>query len=182
MAKLISKVYGDALFQSAKEADALDLIYQEISGLKVVFEQNPGLLKILESPKISREEKAGTLREVFSGKLSDMSMGFLMSIVEKCRQNELYAIFDHFISEVKEDKKIGIAFVGSANELSEEQKAALVRKLIATTGYEVFEMHYQVDPDLLGGLRIRIKDRVVDSTIKNRLYQIKQDLLSVQMR
>ncbi|MDO4788872.1 MAG: ATP synthase F1 subunit delta [Johnsonella sp.] len=182
MAKLISKVYGDALFQSAKEAEALDRIYQEISDLKLVFEQNPGLLKILESPKISREEKADALKAVFSGKISEMSMGFLMSIIEKCRQNELYAIFDYFIAKVKEDRKIGIAFVSSASELSGEQKEALVQKLISTTEYEVFEMHYQVEPDLLGGLRIRIKDRVVDSTIKNRLYQLKQDLLSVQMR
>lgn len=182
MAKLISKIYGDALFESAKDRGNLDQIYEEVIFLDALFPQNPELLKILESPKISKEEKIDTMKAIFSERVSDLTMGFLVNVIEKNRQKQVHEIFEHIISEVKEYKKIGIAYISSAIELNAEQKEAIVQKLIATTKYEIFEMHYEVNPDLLGGIRIRIKDRVVDSTIKSRIYDIKKELLSVQMK
>lgn len=107
-------------------------------------------------------------------------MGFLSIIVEKDRQNE---ILDSgiFHPEGEGIQKIGAAYVTSAVELGAEQKAALEKRLLETTGYVQFEMHYDVDASLLGGMVIRIGDRVVDSSIKTRLYELKKELSALQL-
>ena len=109
------------------------------------------------------------------------SMGFLTVVVEKDRQNDLIPIFAYFIQRVKEYKRIGTVSVTSAVELSEEQKARLQEKLLETTDYVMFEMNYQIDSALIGGMVIRIGDRVVDSSIRTRLYEMKKELSQLQM-
>jgi len=93
----------------------------------------------------------------------------------------MIVILDYFVRRVKEYKKIGAAYVTSAAELKPEQKASLEEKLLATTPYIEFEMHYATDPSLLGGMVIRIGDHVVDSSIKTRLYELKKELSALQL-
>ena len=181
MAKLVSNVYGDALIQVAMAKKNIDETFKEIETLRIVFREHPELSKVLASPKIVREEKVETMKAIFSGSVSDEIMGFLVMVVEKGRQDQLEAIFDYFISEYKEYKNIGLAFVVSAIELSEAQKLALLEKLLACTNYIKFEMDYTVDTALIGGMTIRIKDRVIDSSIKTKIHELKKNLLKIQL-
>lgn len=182
MAKLVSKVYGDALFETAMDKNKVDALYEEAQALALILKDNPQLTVLLNNPQIVKEEKAAVMHQVFSGKVEEEMMAFLNIIVEKDRQNEMLPIFEYFIQRVREFKKIGTATVASAVELKKEQKAALEKKLLATTPYVEFDMHYQVDPSLIGGMVIRIGDRVVDSSIKTRLYELKRELSAVQLQ
>ena len=71
--------------------------------------------------------------------------------------------------------------VTSALPLSEDQKKRVEERLLETTGFVSLEMEYAVDESLLGGLVIRIGDRVVDSSIKTRLEEIRRDLMKLQL-
>lgn len=181
MAKLVSKVYGDALFETAMEKDRIDVLYEEIVALVPVLEGNPELMALLNNPRIVKEEKVAIIHQVFEGRVEEELMGFLSVVVEKDRQNDLIPIFSYFIQRVKEYKRIGTVSVTSAVELSEEQKSRLKEKLLGTTDYVMFEMNYQIDPALIGGMVIRIGDRVVDSSIRTRLYEMKKKLSQLQM-
>ena len=181
MAKLVSKVYGDALFQAAREKDKLDAVFEEAKALCQVFEDHQDLIHLLDHPQVVKEEKLRIISDVFQGKVSDEMMGFLAAIVDKGRQNEILPILDYFITQVKEEKGIGRAQVTSAVELTETQKAQVTNKLLTTTRYVEFEMNYIVDPSLIGGMVIRIGDRVVDSSIKTRLYELKKQLRDGQL-
>lgn len=181
MAKLVSKVYGDALFETAMDKAKVDTFFEEACALVPILKDNPELAVLLGNPQIVKEEKVAIINQIFSGKLSEELMGFLTIIVEKNRQNDMIPIFEYFIQRVKEFKKIGAATVTSAVELKAEQKARLEKKLLATTPYVEFEMHYQVDPSLIGGMMIRIGDHVVDSSIKTRLYKLKKELSALQL-
>ncbi|MDE6518117.1 MAG: F0F1 ATP synthase subunit delta, partial [Acetatifactor sp.] len=94
---------------------------------------------------------------------------------------QLQAIFQYFIDKVKEVKKIGTAYVTTPMELSEIRKSDIQDKLLATTPYLTMEMHYSVDPSLIGGMVIRIKDRVVDSSVRTKLADMKRELLQIQL-
>ena len=181
MAKLISKVYGDALFEAAMDKKDLEAVYEEARALSGIFRENPELMDALNHPQIVKEEKISVMEKIFLGKVSDEIMGFLTIIVDKGRQRDIPAIFDYFIQAVREYKKIGMASVTSAVHLREEQKAAVKAKLLETTPYVEFEMDYAVDPALIGGMVIRIGDRVVDSSVKAQLYELKKQLLAVQL-
>ena len=91
------------------------------------------------------------------------------------------SVFEYFIGLVKEEKKIGIAYIATAVELSEAQKEAVMQRLLQTTKYESFEMNYQVDASLIGGMVIRVGDRVVDSSIRTKLEDMKKQLLNIQL-
>ncbi|MBE5961087.1 MAG: ATP synthase F1 subunit delta [Lachnospiraceae bacterium] len=181
MAKLVSKTYGDALFELALEKQTIDTVFEEIKEVKEVFTENEELMKLLNHPKITKEEKVKIIENIFKGRVSDDVTGFLVIIVEKGRYNSFDAIFDYFIAAVKEYKKIGIAKVTSAVELSDEQKKKVEEKLLQTTIYTSFEMNYHVDKSLIGGLIIRIGDRVVDSSIKTKLDKLARNLQKIQL-
>ena len=102
------------------------------------------------------------LEDIFKGQVEDELVGLMRMIVEKDHYNEIESVFTYFMEQVKEYKNIGTAYVTSAMELSDAQKAAVEKRLLETTKYVKFEMHYDVDAALIGGMVIRIKDRVVE--------------------
>jgi len=181
MAKLVSKVYGDALFETAMENDKMDVLYEEACAMVSILREHPEFAGLLSSPQIVKEEKVAIVSQIFSGRVSEELMGGLTIIVEKDRQSETIPILEYFIQRVKDYKKIGIAYVDSAVALNAGQKTNLEQKLLTTTPYVSLEMNYRVDPELIGGLVIRIGDHVVDSSIKTRLYELKKDLLKIQL-
>lgn len=181
MAKLVSKVYGDALFEAAQDMNGMDTAYEEAVEIQTIFKEHSDLMQLLTHPQIVKEEKLQVMKDIFSGKVSDVMMGFLATVVDKGRQHDIPAILTYFIDRVKEYKNIGTAQVTSAVELNETQKVQVTERLLATTRYVEFEMNYAVDPSLIGGMVIRIGDRVVDSSIKTQLYELRKDLLNVQL-
>ena len=102
-------------------------------------------------------------------------------VVEKDRQKEIPAILEVFISKVKEYRGIGTAYVTAPFPLTSDQKKKLENRLLETTGYQSFEMIYQEDPSLLGGLVVRIGDRVLDSSLKTQLLSLQKDLMRVRV-
>ncbi len=181
MAKLISKTYGDALFELALEENKIDDYVEEVNSMVLIFKENPELSKLLDHPKISKEEKIQVIGSVFEGRISRELLGLINMIVEKGRQDDIEGIFRYFIDKVKEYKNIGVASVVSAVELSAEQKAQVEKRLLETTKYVQFEISYEVDKDLIGGMVIRIGDRVVDSSIRTRIYELTKDLTKIQL-
>lgn len=181
MAKLVSNTYGEALFELAVEEKKLDAIEEEVKAVLAAMAENEDLLRLLNHPKIAKEEKIKVVEDIFKGRISDELVGFLVIIVDKGRYNEINAIFDYFLNKVKEYKNIGVAFVTSAVELSEEQKQQVEQRLLQTTKYERFEMNYKCDSSLIGGMVIRIGDRVVDSSIRTQIAMMSKELMKVQL-
>ena len=176
MAKLVSKTYGDALFSVAMEENRVDAFAEEAKGLSVIFSENQELRKLMDNPKIIKEDKIKLIEETFTSHVSKEVIGLIALLISKGHSKDIPAVFDYFIALVKEEKKIGTAFVTTAVALSDAQK-----RLLETTRYESFEMNYSVDESLIGGMVIRIGDRVVDSSIKTKLYELSKQLRSIQI-
>ena len=181
MAKLVSKVYGDALFEAAREAGRMDDMYEEVLELQKLLQANEELQKMMENPKVIREDKENVIETVFRGRISDEIVELMKLMIAKGRYSNIESVFDYFIGLVKEEKKIGIAYVTTAVELTDGQKDEIVRRLLETTRYESFEMNYAVDASLIGGMVIRIGDRVVDSSINTKLYELSKSLRKIQV-
>lgn len=181
MAKLISKTYGDALFELAVEKDKVDVLLEEVEQLRKVLSENDEFGRLMNHPKIIKEEKIQVAGNVFAGRVSEELLGFLTIIITKDRYKDIDAILEYFIAEVKRYKGIGVATVTTAVPLKEEQCKKIEQKLLDTTEYKKMEMHYQTDESLIGGMVIRIGDRVVDSSIKTKLSELQKELLEVQL-
>lgn len=181
MAKLVSKTYGDALFSVAVEENRVDAFAEEAKGLATVFSENQDLQKLMDNPKIIKEDKIKLIEETFTSYVSKEIIGLIALLISKGHSKDISSVFDYFIALVKEEKKIGTAFVTTAVELADAQKSAVEKRLLETTRYETFEMNYSVDESLIGGMVIRIGDRVVDSSIKTKLYELSKQLRSIQI-
>lgn len=181
MAKLVEKTYADALFKLAEESGQIDVLFEESKAIIQILESNEDLMKLLMHPKIKKEEKISVIENVFKGRVSEDMTGFLVLAIEKERQNELVGILSEFVGIIKEYKKIGIAYVTTAIELDDARKKEIEQKLIDTTDYVQFEMNFIVDKDIIGGMIIRIKDRVVDSSIKSKIEKMSKDLYNIQL-
>lgn len=181
MAKLVANTYGDALFELALEENKLDEFAEDVAALGIAFRENEELTKFMSHPKISREEKLDFMASLLEGRTAKEIAGFIRIVIEKGRYLELENIFNYFAQRVKEYKNIGTAYVTTAVELREEQKAQVMKRLLETTGYAGIEVEYTVDASLIGGMIIRIGDRVVDSSIKTKLYELTKDLTKIQL-
>lgn len=181
MAKLISKVYGDALFEAASQRQELDRTYEEVLELVQIFRGNADLLKMLGNPRIDESEKLSLVETLFSERISRSLMGLMVVAIKKSRQEKLPAICYSFISTVRKHRKIGLVRVKSAVELKEEQKVRLEAKLLETTDYIELQMYYTVEEALIGGIVIKIDDRVFDNSIRNGLMEMKKALMGAQL-
>lgn len=181
MAKLISKIYGEALFELAKEEQKPDVLFKEAKAMRDILRKNTDFGKLMSHPKISKEDKLKIAGEVFGGRVSHELTGFLVLIIEKDRFGELDAILTYFINRVKEEKCIGVAFVTTAVELDKATQRKVKKRLLETTAYKEIEIHYTVDASIIGGMVIQIGDRVIDSGITTKLNELKKQLLKIQL-
>ena len=176
MAKQVDITYGNALFELALEEGKIDGLYEEVQTLIQLLNENIDLIKILEHPRIDKDEKKKIIEDTFGNRVSDEITGLMVMVVEKEHISNILDILNYFIKLVKKQKNIGVASVTSAVDLSDSQKAAIEQKLIETTAYDTMEIEYSVDKSLIGGLVIRIEDRVVDSSIKTKLDKLSKTL------
>lgn len=183
MAKLVSKTYGEALFEAAMESgeDRAAALSEEIRALRGILAGNPEFDTLMEHPGIPVQEKLSVLEEAFGGRLSAEMVNFLKLMVSREHYRQLDAVFDYFNERVKQQLKVGTAYVTTAIELSAAQKAAVEKRLLETGDFRRMEMHYRTDPAVIGGMTVKIGDRVVDSTIRTRLEKMTGQLLQIRL-
>ena len=109
MAKLVSTTYGEALFELASESGREEEFLNEVETLRQLLDENPDFGRLMNHPKILKEEKLKVLEEVFSGRILRELLGFLHLVVTKDRYGDIDAILDFFVDKVKQHKGIGIA-------------------------------------------------------------------------
>ncbi|MCR5847420.1 MAG: ATP synthase F1 subunit delta [Lachnospiraceae bacterium] len=181
MAKSAITTYGEALFQTALESSSCFQMLDEVKLLKRILAENGELKSIMLNPRFSKEEHLSIIENVFKGRIDERLYAFLELLVQKGRYNYLDEILDYFIVLVKDHLQIGQATVTSATEIDEDIRKSIKDKLLATTGYKGIEVVYEVDPSLIGGMVIRIKDRIVDNSVKTKLENIIRDLHKIQV-
>ena len=181
MAKSAITTYGEALFQIAVDSSSCLPMLEEVTELKKILSDNPELGSVMLNPRFSKEEHSEIISNVFKGRIDDKLFSFLELLVNKGRYNYLEEILDYFVSRVKEHLHIGQASVTSAIEIDEEMKKRIKEKLLSTTDYKEIEIEYITDPSLIGGMVIRIKDRIVDNSVRTKIENISRDLHKIQL-
>jgi len=175
MAKLVAGTYSEALFDVAVEAGKIEAFLDDLNGVVDALETYPEFFEMFKTPKISVDEKKEILENVFDGKISQEVLNFLKIIMDKRRGNEIETITKAYEERVYEYKGIEKATVVSAVPLSDAQTKEIVGKLEALTGKRI-EITGEIDKTILGGVTVRIGDRIIDGSVRSRLTDVKEDL------
>ncbi len=175
MAKLVSTTYAQALYEVALELDRLDQIRDEFGFINETFKTHPEFYEVFRTPKINKEERKDIINNVFKDKVSKEVMNFMKILIDKRRGAAVDGIYNEYVSMVDEKKGVVKAVVESAVELTSEEQAALTEKLAKVTEREV-KLTCVVKPAVIGGLIVRIGDKVIDGSVKSRLDIMKDNL------
>ena len=181
MAKLVSKTYAQALFELAVEEGKTSAFLEEAAGLLEIIRTNAEFGQFMNHPKIQKENKLEVVQNVFRDKISREMLGFLVTIIEKDRYTEIEAILEDFVASIKEYNNIGTAYVTTAIAINDQEKQDIESRLLATTRYKTIECIYDVDTSLIGGMVIKMGDRVVDSSIRTKLDKLQRELMAIQL-
>ncbi|MBM7853733.1 F-type H+-transporting ATPase subunit delta [Desulfohalotomaculum tongense] len=173
----VARRYAQALYEIAVANNGLDALEAELKAVNAVIEGEQGLQKILFHPQITTAEKKQVVSQLFEGRVSETTINFLYLIVDRHREAYLSDIVEEFINQANEARNRVDAEVISAKELTAEQKKSLAGVLNRLAGKEV-SPEYKVDASLIGGLVVRIGDKVIDGSVKHKLESLKQSLMS----
>lgn len=175
MAKLVSSTYAQALFEVALELDSLDQIRDELGFINETFKTHPEFYEVFRTPKINKEERKDIITKVFGESLSKEVMNFMKILIDKRRGTAIGGIYSEYVDMVDAHKGVVKAVVESAIPLTDDEQTALTEKLAKVTGQEV-RLTSVVKPEVIGGLVVRIGDKVIDGSVKNRLDIMKDNL------
>ena len=181
MAKVISKVYGDALFSLALENDKLDTIWEEVRMTRQILSENPTFVKTICHPEITKQDQIKLLDDAFKGKVSDEVMGFFHVLADKKRLKELDAVLEYFDRSAKEYKKIGVVYVTVPMELTKAQQDKIRERILEVSSYETLEMHVETEASLLGGMVIRIGDEILDNSIRSKMEHMARKINQIKL-
>lgn len=177
--KTIAKRYAQALLQIAQEKDTLDLYEKELNDVLASINADEHLNHIWYSERILTDDKRAAITELFTGKISDIVLNFLCLLIDKNREEYLPDIFHVYKSLADVSRNIVYAQVRTAAQLADKDYQELEAKLSAMTGKNV-RLKVQIDPSLIGGLVVKIGDKVFDGSVVKRLAIMKKRLTEAQ--
>ena len=170
-------VYARALLELAEAQSLVPQIADEVSQLAELIQTQPGLRKLLDSRVLAGGERATIVENLFKGKVHDLLYRFLQVVNKKNRLAQLPEIARAFGRLV--DEKYGKAEIDVwvPRELPGDQAQTVARRIGAVLNREV-QLNQHVDPALVGGIRIRVGDQLIDGSIAAQLRMIRQNLIA----
>jgi F-type H+-transporting ATPase subunit delta len=170
----IAEVYARALFEAAKENDVLDRVHDELGEFAEALDTDRNLQVFLFSPYFSSEEKKQGVKRIVSD-ADPRFLNFLELLAERHRMPALFRIRRRFDSLWAEENKLLTVTVTAAVELDEELVNSIGERIAEQTGRQV-DLSSKIDPDVLGGLQVRVGNMVLDATVRNRLEQLRKQV------
>jgi len=170
----IAQVYARSLFEVAREQDKLDAVRDQLGEFVDVLNDKRELQMFFFSPYFSTEEKTDGLHKMVED-AEPIVMNFLEALVERHRMPVIFRIRTRFDDLWDEENRLLPVQVTSAIELDESIVKNIGERIGEETGRKV-ELSSKVDPDILGGIVLRVGNSILDASIQNRLNQLRRSV------
>jgi F-type H+-transporting ATPase subunit delta len=170
----LARVYANALFEAAKAAGKLDQIHEQLGQFADAVAENHDLQVFLFSPYFSTAEKREGIATAVTGAEPEL-INFLELLAEKHRMPVVFRIRETFDELwAKENKRLDVT-VTSAIELDDSVIGHIEAELEKQTDQDV-DLHAEVDPDILGGLVLRVGNMVLDASLRSKLEKLRKEV------
>ena len=170
----IAQVYARSLFEAAKDQDKLDEIREQLGVFADAVAESHDLQVFFFSPYLSTQEKTDGLRRAIEG-ADEAFLNFLDLLVENHRMPVIFRVRREFDELWEEENQLLPVQVTSAVPLDD----AIVQEIGSTIGEQTgkqVELSSHVDPDILGGIVVRVGNSILDASIRNRLEQLRKQV------
>ncbi len=177
----VARRYAQAFFAIALEKNLLDQLQLELQQVVDTINSSNELKILMNHQLVDPRDKKTLVNEVFSGVLSETTINFLSYVIDKFRITYLQEIYQAFVVYANEARNIADVQVRSATALAEDDLKVLEQKLFKVTGKNI-RLANEVDPSLIGGVVVRIGDKVIDGSLFRRLGRLKEKLMQIQVK
>ena len=170
----LARVYARSLFEVAQDKGDLEALHEQLDELADALDSNRDLATFFFSPYFSTKEKHDALRRVLID-ADPYLVNFLDVLIDNFRMPVIFRIrreFDHLWEQAHRRLPVEVT---SAIELDDQTLHRLGDEIGRRTDMEV-ELTSRVDPDILGGLVVRVGNSIVDASIRNRLEQLRKQV------
>jgi F-type H+-transporting ATPase subunit delta len=170
----IAQVYARSLFEVASDQDRVDEIREQLGQFTDAMQEDRDLQVFFFSPYFSTQEKEDALDKAISG-ADEIFVNFLKLLIENHRMPVLFRVRRNYEALWEEANKLLPVSVTSAIELDKKTVRELGDRIAEQTGRKV-ELNAHVDPDILGGIVVRVGDSILDASVRNRLEQLRKNV------
>lgn len=167
----ISKIYADALFNTAAENGLFELYKNQLAQVLEVLEFSDDLRIVAANSSISLLKKIEIFKAVFGGKIDEKLLNFLIILLEKGRFGDLASIYRAYDEKIAQKSNLKVVEVFSPIKLNFENKSNVLFKLEHKLGCEVVPV-WKIDESLIAGLAFKFDDTVIDTSIKAKLKDL----------
>lgn len=168
--------YAAALFDLAKDQGQIDQVEKDIEGFQNLLDMSEDLRRMVASPVIPEDEQANAIANLLEkAGISGLTANFFKLVAKNRRLFAVSDMISAFRSIAAADRGEVTAEITTATELSDDQTAALKATLKESVGKDV-QLDVSIDPAILGGLIVKIGSRMVDSSLRSKLSQMKVGL------
>jgi len=172
----VARRYAAALFAVAKRDGILDAVAADLTLVSRFVAEVPYLRAVLMQPLVSDERKNGVVSEAFGDRVTASTLGFLRLLIRKRREDLIDECVRDFRALLAEHNNTVEAEASTAVPLSPDQEARLTRSLEVMTG-KTINLTSHVDPQMLGGVVVRIGDQIIDGSVRGKLERLERQLL-----
>jgi F-type H+-transporting ATPase subunit delta len=169
--------YAQAIYEIADEKSMLDKVEEQLTMVVATIAGHADLTNLMYHPLVPAQAKKDTINKLFADELDEFVRNFLLLLIDKRRETALKAITQEYVRLANEARNIAEAEVLTARELSAEQLAALADKLSKVTGKKIV-LKTTIAQDLLGGIVVKIGDKLIDGSVARQLKALKTALLT----
>ncbi len=170
----IAEVYGRSLFAVAQEHSKLDEIHDQLGEFTDALQGNRDLLVFFFSPYFSTPEKKDGLKKAVTG-ADETLVNFLELLIEKHRMPAIFRIRRYFDRLWEQENKILPVQISTATELDDSIIKKIGDEIGEATGQKI-ELTTTVDPDILGGIVLRVGNSILDASIRTRLENLRKQV------
>jgi len=171
----IAVVYARSLFEVAHEQDKLDVVREQLGAFSDALSENRDLQVFFFSPYFATKEKQDGLERVVSD-ADPVVLNFLKLLIEKHRMPVLFRIRSNYDGLWEEENKLLPVHITSAVKLDNAIVEQLGDRISEQTDRKV-ELSADVDPEILGGIVVRVGNSVLDASVRNRLEQLRKQVV-----
>ncbi len=173
----VPEVYALAFIELAEKAEQLDAVGEELNELTALLGEQPDIMRLLSNRILSTDQRADSIQKIFKDNISDLTYRFLQVVNQKERLDLLPEIIKSFGQFV--DQRQGTVEVDAyvASELDAERLEDLAAKIGIAIDKNVV-LNQIVDESLIGGLKLRVGDRLIDGSVATQLQIMKRKMIA----
>lgn len=174
----LARTYAQSLMELAQAAgpQVVDEVAAELADLVALLRDQPQLKALFDSPAINTAKRAASIEKLFASRVSDLTYRFLQVLNAKGRLDHLatiHAAFDRMLMDSRGEVEVELY---TASAMPDAQIQAIAKRIGTALDCKAV-VHSRVEPSMIGGLKLRIGDKLIDGSVATRLATLKRQMI-----